>query len=161
MKRARGLSRGEDALWRKATGDVRPLKKQSRRLPAKELLVGETNPTDMTPVRSRRAPSPAMNKTKGPRQSAFEAGDPALEKKARRGRIEDEADHQRHEEDDSGGECLRGLRRQESAERPEPDPGHHQHRWYDADGDGQQDRRTVLGRAEGEAPGRPERASGQ
>lgn len=91
MKRRRGLSAGEDALWRKVTRDVRPIRKKPPRAgdPGPEL--GETSRETAAPVRSRR-PGPSVKPTaprarKGRSLPALQAGDPALDKKARRGRI--------------------------------------------------------------------------
>jgi DNA-nicking Smr family endonuclease len=89
MKRRRGLSPGEDALWRKATSSVRPLRKGPRES-APPLQLGETSKEEVAPVRSRARvaspPAKAASKRAGP--SRFASGDPALDRKARRGRIE-------------------------------------------------------------------------
>lgn len=94
MKRRRGLSAGEDALWRKVTRDVRPIRKRPPRSGDPGPEVGETTREAATPVRSRvetptasQARPPAPRVRKGRLLPALQAGDPALDKKARRGRI--------------------------------------------------------------------------
>ncbi|MBI1364601.1 MAG: hypothetical protein GC153_01415 [Alphaproteobacteria bacterium] len=85
MKRRR-LSRDEAKLWRRATRDVAPLRPPLPGLPAGEPPsppVGERRREEMTPVVSRAAPA-----RKAPKPSAFAGGDPKLDRKARRGRLE-------------------------------------------------------------------------
>ncbi|MGE0408180.1 MAG: Smr/MutS family protein [Amphiplicatus sp.] len=85
MKRGRGLSAGEDALWRRAMRDVRPLRGPSPQRPA-GLPLGETTREAMTPVFSRPLPPrPAR------RESVFVAGDPGFERRLKRGRLGVEA----------------------------------------------------------------------
>lgn len=92
MKRRRGLSAGEDALWRKVTRDVRPIRKKPPRAGDPGPVIGETAREETAPLRSRRAEAPAAAPPTKPRKGrtlpARQAGDPALDKKARRGRIE-------------------------------------------------------------------------
>jgi DNA-nicking Smr family endonuclease len=89
MKRRRGLSSGEDTLWRKATRDVRPLPKKPIETPRPGPAIGETSRDVVAPVRSRGRVAPPSAKNSLRRAvSPFAGGDPALDKKARRGRIE-------------------------------------------------------------------------
>lgn len=98
MKRRR-LSQDERSLWRRATKDVAPLKQPLPGLPLGEppaipvgeppsLPVGERRAEEMTPVKSRKAaPSAKKDEKKSMvRASAFIAGDPALDRQARRGK---------------------------------------------------------------------------
>lgn len=93
MKRRR-LSRDEDALWRRATRDVRRLKELSGGDPLTEKSpgplgprTGETSRDTAFPVKSQKMPPLAAPGKKPAPPSAFEGGDPALERRARRGRL--------------------------------------------------------------------------
>ncbi|HOP20247.1 MAG TPA: Smr/MutS family protein [Amphiplicatus sp.] len=96
MKRRR-LSGDEHALWKRVTRDVSPMKKRaSSEEGPPGVNIGETTREAMTPTeaakprgRAKQKPAPAKPApARKPRaQSAFEGGDPALDKRARRGRI--------------------------------------------------------------------------
>ncbi len=85
MKR-RGVSKGEEALWKRATEAVRPIGGPSRQRPP-GLPLGETTREAVTPVSARTTTSPARVR-KTPKTSAFAAGDPGAERRVKRGKLE-------------------------------------------------------------------------
>ena len=91
MKR-RNLTHDERAIWKRATKDVRRLPADGRDAenmaqgPA-GLKIGETTREAAFPV---RAPTGSAETKRAARGSAFEGGDPALDRRARRGRIRPE-----------------------------------------------------------------------
>lgn len=93
MKR-RSLSKDETALWRAATRNVRRLEKPPLVPGPPGLKLGETTREAMFPVRAAKPAAepkgrPITQRTPAP-GSAFKAGDPALEKRVRRGRLRPE-----------------------------------------------------------------------
>lgn len=93
MKR-RTLSPDERALWRRATRNVRRHDGAAEVPGPPGLKLGETSREAMFPVRADRQTSslgnrPPTKQVPGP-ASVFASGDPALERRARRGRVRPE-----------------------------------------------------------------------
>ena len=87
----RGLSGDENALWRRATRDVRPLPgrtplaDKTALAPPAGIKIGETTRRAAFPTRLERAPP--VRRTGGePPGSVFRSGDPKADRHARRGR---------------------------------------------------------------------------
>lgn len=92
MKRRR-LSKEESDLWRRATRDVRPIERAPVPGPPGPKL-GETSREAMFPVRAGKPGAepkarPHAQRKPGP-GSVFAAGDPALDRRVRRGRLRPE-----------------------------------------------------------------------
>lgn len=87
--RRRRLTPDEHALWKRATRDVRRRRPDDPPASDAPLRAGETAPATMFPTRAAPA-SPAPKRKSAPPSSPFAAGDPALDRKARRGRLRPE-----------------------------------------------------------------------
>lgn len=90
MKRRRGLTPEEEALWRKAMRDVAPFRGKKPSLEALVSKAKETRPgNDVGPIRRApalgraHAPTPLSPRAEHP----FAAGDPRLDRLAGRGRL--------------------------------------------------------------------------
>lgn len=92
MKRRR-LTPDEQALWKRVTRDVRARRPAAPPTPDAPPTLGEAAPGAMFPT---RAAAPASSAPPAPKRkiarppSPFVAGDPALDRKARRGRLRPE-----------------------------------------------------------------------
>jgi DNA-nicking Smr family endonuclease len=86
--RRRRVTGDERELWRRATKDVRPLAPR----PITPLDIGETREAEIAPLRALPPLAPTRSKKRAAaKPSAFAAGDPKLDRHARRGRIDIEA----------------------------------------------------------------------